>query len=204
MGADGATTSPTLLAKVRDYENREAWERFLSQYEPLIRGWCRRFGVRGADADEVSAMVLLKLGQRMRSFTYDPSRRFRAWLRTVVNSQVKEFFSRAARPGGDTSGSDQLAQLADPTAAADALCQQLEEERRQRGLLDVALELVRQRVEPQTWQAFALTALEDGKGADVAARLGIKLNAVYKARSRVIQLLEQEVDRLQQAQAESL
>jgi RNA polymerase sigma-70 factor (ECF subfamily) len=57
------------------------------------------------------------------------------------------------------------------------------------------MQRARQRVEPQTWEAFRLTALEDQSGADVAERLGMKITAVFKARSRVQQMLKDELAR---------
>jgi RNA polymerase sigma-70 factor (ECF subfamily) len=61
-----------------------------------------------------------------------------------------------------------------------------------------ALDRVRLRVEPQTWEAFRLTATEGLSGDAAAARLGMRLTAVFKAKSRVLRLLRDEVARLEQ------
>jgi DNA-directed RNA polymerase specialized sigma24 family protein len=54
----------------------------------------------------------------------------------------------------------------------------------------------RRRVEPQTWDAFQLMA-RDGKSAEeAAARLGMNVGAVFKAKSRVTAFLREEVRRL--------
>jgi DNA-directed RNA polymerase specialized sigma24 family protein len=63
-------------------------------------------------------------------------------------------------------------------------------------VLEEAAERVRERVEPHTWEAFRLTAFEGLSGADAAARLGLKVCTVFKARSRVQHLLQEEVARL--------
>jgi RNA polymerase sigma-70 factor (ECF subfamily) len=55
---------------------------------------------------------------------------------------------------------------------------------------------VHARVEPQTWEAFLLTACENRSGEDVAAALGMNVTAVFKARSRVLQWIRQEIERL--------
>jgi RNA polymerase sigma-70 factor (ECF subfamily) len=57
---------------------------------------------------------------------------------------------------------------------------------------------VRQRVEPHTWEAFRLTALDGLSGAEAAARLGLKVATVYKAKSKVQQMLHEEVAGLDQ------
>jgi len=59
-----------------------------------------------------------------------------------------------------------------------------------------ACALVYARVEPQTWEAFRLTACENLPGEDVAARLGMNVTAVFKAKSRVLGFIRQEVKRL--------
>jgi DNA-directed RNA polymerase specialized sigma24 family protein len=56
---------------------------------------------------------------------------------------------------------------------------------------------VRQRVQPQTWEAFRLTTLEGLRGAETAARLGVKLTLVFKAKSNVRKLLQEEIRYLQ-------
>jgi RNA polymerase sigma-70 factor (ECF subfamily) len=60
-----------------------------------------------------------------------------------------------------------------------------------------ALARVRLRVDPHTWEAFHLTATEGLAGDAVAARLGMRLTAVFKAKSRVLQFLRDEVARLE-------
>jgi RNA polymerase sigma-70 factor (ECF subfamily) len=52
------------------------------------------------------------------------------------------------------------------------------------------------RVEPKTWEAFRLTACEKLPGDDVAAALGMNVTAVFKAKSRVLQFIREEIERL--------
>ena len=93
-----------------------------------------------------------------------------------------------------------LATSSDPTAndplqlveARDDLAARLEAGYEQE-LLDQALARVRMRVEPQTWEAFRLTTFDALSGAEVAARLGVAVTSVYKARSNVQKLLQAEV-----------
>jgi RNA polymerase sigma-70 factor (ECF subfamily) len=58
---------------------------------------------------------------------------------------------------------------------------------------------VRERVEPGTWEAFRLTALEGLPGAEVARRLGKQVANVYVLRSNVQKLLKAEVAELEAA-----
>ncbi len=55
---------------------------------------------------------------------------------------------------------------------------------------------VRERVEPQTWEAFRLTAEEGLSGAEAARRTGLRASHVYVARFRVQEMLREEVEKL--------
>ena len=56
-GDNVALTSPTLLGALWDPNNEAAWRTFLQRYQPLIGNWCRRRGLQGQDAEDVSATV---------------------------------------------------------------------------------------------------------------------------------------------------
>jgi DNA-directed RNA polymerase specialized sigma24 family protein len=81
-------------------------------------------------------------------------------------------------------------------AAGEDLLKQLHDEC-DRELLEEAMARVRLRVQPHTWQAFVLTALEGQSGAEVAARLRLKVGTVWVARSKVQKMLHDEVRRLE-------
>jgi RNA polymerase sigma-70 factor (ECF subfamily) len=59
-------------------------------------------------------------------------------------------------------------------------------------LLHRALELVRLEFEDRTWQAFWRVTVEGQAVVDVARDLGMSCNAVYIARSRILQRLHEE------------
>src|SRR5262249_18429948 len=155
--------------------------------------WCRHWGLQEVDAQDVTQNVLLELTRQMSTFDYEPTGSFRGWLKTVAYRAWCDFLSarqRAQATAGDTA----LDRLASPAAGED-LVKQLDEEC-ERELLDQAMVRVRLRVQPHTWQAFVLTALENESGAAVAARLGMQVGAVYVARSKVQKMLQEEVQRL--------
>ena len=132
----------------------------------------------------------------MRTFARDPARSFRAYLRSLARYAWCDFLEASKQPGGGGGGSDVLA-LLDRVEAGDDLEQRLSDQFDQE-LLAEAQAQVRQRVEGPTWEAFRLTALEGASGADAAARLGLTVAGVYKAKSRVQQMLQEEVARLEQ------
>lgn len=198
MSSDELKTSSTLLLRLRDLNDEEAWEEFLTRYTPRIFAWCRRYNLQESDASDVTQEVLRKLLRAMRSFQYDSSRgSFRGWLKTVTNNAIRDFVStlkNPARGSGDTLVHSNLAAIQDPDALA-ALAKTIEAESEQE-LLCEAESRVRLRVQPHTWQAYELTARQQVKAADAANQIGMPVSEVYVARSRVIKMLRQEVEKL--------
>jgi RNA polymerase sigma factor (sigma-70 family) len=189
-------TSPSLLGRLRrDPADQAAWGEFVDRYGRKIYAWCRQWRLQDADAEDVTQMVLVRLAQRLATFTYDPGRSFRGWLRTLTQHAWSDFIKKRERAGRG-SGDRQVEILLESLQACDSLLAALEEPF-DRELLEEAMARVRLRVAPQSWEAFRLTALEELSGAEVAQRLGMKVAAVFKAKSRVQRLLQEEVAELE-------
>ena len=197
MAADStAPTSPTLLGRLAHVPaDQAAWGAFAERYGRKIYGWCRHWQLQEADAEDVTQQVLLKLAQKMRSFSYDSSRSFRAWLKTVAHHAWQDWLDSRRRPGAG-SGDTRVAEILETVQARDQLVEQLDEEFA-REVLDEAMARVRLRVQPHTWEAFRLLAVEGLSGAAVAERLGMKVATAFVARSKVQKMLQEEVRRLE-------
>lgn len=195
---DDTPTSGTLLMRLRELDDREAWNEFVERYTPRIYGWCRRYRLQESDAADVTQEVLGKLVKVIRSFEYDPRKgSFRGWLKTVTNNAVRDFLADLSGPdrgSGDTRIGDVLAAIQDPGAISE-LTATLEEEA-ERTLLREAEERVRLRVQPHTWDAYRLLATEGLSAAEVAVRLSMPVAEVYVAKSRVVKSLREEIERL--------
>lgn len=192
------STSSTLLMRIRDVSDTDAWTQFLTRYTPRIYAWCRRYQLQESDASDVTQDVLTKLLKAMRSFEYDASRgSFRGWLKTVTNNVIRDFLGGQAennRGSGDTLMQDRLAAIQAPDALAD-LARTIEAEA-EAELLIAAEAQVRSRVQPQTWRAYELTSKQHVKPQAAATELGMPISEIYVARSRVIKLLREEVRKL--------
>ena len=180
----------------REPADQDSWRRFDARYRPLIHAWCRHWGAQELDAQEVAQTILTHLSARLKSFEYDPARRFRGWLSTVTRHAWAAFVEgRATGPIG--AGDSRVDQLLHEVVAREDLASRLEAEFDQE-LLEVAMLRVQARVEPHTWEAFRRTALEELAPAEVAARFGMKIATVYVARSKVQRLLREELGRLEE------
>lgn len=192
-----ATTSSSLLVRVRDRADAGAWGRFVALYAPLLREWLRRAGVPPHDRDDLVQDVLDAVAQEMPGFTYD--RRaggFRGWLRTVLTNRLRNFCrQRPSRPlatGDDRFVATVLEQLEDPRSGMAEFWDREHDEH----VVATLLELVRGDFGPETWEAFRRTALGGEGVAPVAEALGMTANAVKLARHRVLKRLRQEAEGL--------
>jgi RNA polymerase sigma-70 factor (ECF subfamily) len=194
--SDDSNTRVTLLGRLRrDPSDQAAWSEFVEHYGPKIYGWCRKWGLQEADAQDVSQNVLLKLAQKLSEFRYDSSRSFRAWLKTVTHHTWSDFLQGQQR-AGQGSGDSAVGNLLLNLEARDDLLKQIKEDF-DRELMEEAMGRVRLRVAPQTWQAFVLTALEGLSGAEAAERIPMQIAQVFVAKRRVCRMLEQEVAALE-------
>lgn len=191
MDSSAARTSVTLLARLGgSTADAAAWAEFLRRYGPQVLAWCRHWHLQEADAEDVAQDVLLRVSRQMRTFRYDPGRSFRGWLKAVARAAWADWLDarrRAVPAAADTAARHAL----ESVAARDDLVGRLEAEF-DRELLEAAAAQVRRRVDPKTWEAFALTAVDGLSGAEAAERLGMKASAVYVAKGRVQKLLQEE------------
>ena len=97
-----ASTRVGLLLAAADPSNRNAREEFAKYYGAVIRDRCRRHhGLHDADADDIAQTLVLRLMARLSSFRYDPSGRYRAYVRKAVERSIKDLHrARQRRPGG--------------------------------------------------------------------------------------------------------
>jgi RNA polymerase sigma factor (sigma-70 family) len=194
-------TRVSLLGRLRrDPTNETAWGEFVDVYAPKIMGWCQKWNLQEADAQDVTQNVLVKLAEKLRDFTYDPSKSFRAWLKTVAQHACSDFLQSKHRPGVG-SGDSLIGKILLNAEAREDLVKHLEGEF-DREILEEAMLRVRLRVAPQTWQAFWLTAWEGLSGAEAAQRIPMQVAQVYVAKRRVQRMLQEEVARLEGPAAE--
>ena len=185
-------TRPSLLLRLRDPADDDAWREFVRLYTPLVFGYCRRQGLQEADAADVAQEVMRVTAREMPEFQYDVKRgKFRGWLLQTTRHRFHKFISRQNRsPKAASDSTIERFLDGDPSSVEQA---NWEEDYRQ-GLFDWASGKARPEFQATTWDAFRLTAVESVSVKEVAGRLGISIGAVYIARSRVIARLRQLIE----------
>jgi RNA polymerase sigma-70 factor (ECF subfamily) len=190
------TTRVSLLVRIRDRDDVDAWSEFIDLYAPLVYALARRRGLQEADASDLTQDVLRAVARTAPHFAYDPTRgSFRGWLFTVARNQLRKWANQRRRQPLASGSADDRRLLEEQPARADE-GDFWEEEYRSR-LFAWASERVRPAFRPSTWEAFWQTAVEAREPSEVAAALGLTVGAVYIARSRVLARLREHVQQVQ-------
>ena len=190
-------TSQSLLSQLRHQpSDADSWERFVDIYQPKITKWCLGWGLQRSDADDVAQNVLLAMSRQMKEFRYDPNGRFRAWLKTVSYRAWVDFIHSKNKQASGT-GSDELFELLSAVETREDFVSKMDEEC-ERELLEQAMIVVRRRVNEHNWQAFKMTVFDGIPGVKVAEQLGMAVTAVYKARSRIQEMLREQIEKMDQ------
>lgn len=185
-----ADTRDSLLARVRDPADREAWQEFVAIYWPVAYRLARRAGLQDADAQDLAQQTLFAVSQAVERWERrEPRVRFRGWLRTVARNAVLNALTRAPHDRG-RGGSSGVELLKGRPGKDERLSESLELERR-REMFRYAARQVENEVDADTWEIFRRTATLGQSCERAAEEMGKSIGAVYAARSRVMKRLRQ-------------
>jgi RNA polymerase sigma-70 factor (ECF subfamily) len=191
------TTRASLLLRLRDSQDHEAWAEFVSLYEPVTYRMLRRHGLQDADAREVMQDLFLAVNRSIDH--WDPAKErgsFRGWLSRVARNLVINWLKQRERSAIATGDSDVYSML--NNMPADSVAENIEfDQEVRRALFQRAAERVRGEVQPATWQAFWETGVCGSSPAEAARKLGMEVGAIRVAKCRVLARLKAAVNEME-------
>lgn len=184
------STHVTLLTRLKDGVDSDAWRLFHDRYRDVIIGFARRQGLQPGDCEDVLQDVLIALARAMPKFEYDPSRgRFRSYLKTLtIRAAWKK--SRQKTHGVPLEHMDQFVEC----DAADAQLDAVWEEQWRRYHVSRAMQRLESEFNEKDRMAFASYAVEGKSVDETAEALGMSTDQVYKAKSRILKRLGEVID----------
>ena len=189
-------TPASLLLRLRDRPRASDWNRFVDIYGPVIYGWARRKRLQAHDAADLMQEVLTSVVGTVGRWQSDQRRGpFRAWLCTVAKNKLCDYW-RAAPRRVRGSGDPGVQQLLEQLEARDGVPEPDWDENYRGEVLGRVLRYLRPQFSERTWTVFERLVLDDARPEKVSAELGMTLNAVYVAKSRVIARLRAELEGL--------
>lgn len=189
-------TSETLIAKVCDPDDRQAWERFEQLYRPVIYRIARSRGMQHSDALDLVQQVLMSVAGAINDYEKrgdGPS--FRKWIGRVTRNAILKAFTRG--PLEKASGGTAILHSLHEVASTHHPIESMIETEYQRELYSTAASKVQKDVSEVIWLAFEMTMLQGQSVDQAAATLGLAVGSVYAARSRVMRRLRDQVKRLE-------
>jgi RNA polymerase sigma-70 factor, ECF subfamily len=176
-------TSASLLERLRNPNEQEAWNRFADLYTPLLYYWLRRLGLSENDAADLVQEVFLVLVAKLPTFVYQRDGTFRGWLHALTINKYRELQRRKRLPTVDG--------LSDVPARDSQ--SQVEEADYRRHIVNEMLHILEDQFPPSTWQYFQAYVVEGQDPQTVAARFKVSVGTVYTAKSKVLTRLREEL-----------
>src|SRR5688572_30566424 len=177
--AEPPLTRVTLLNRLRDGTDSDAWREFIHLFGPVVYGFARNRGLQDADAADLMQEVLRSIARNADKMEYDPKRgTFRGWLYTVTRNKIYNFLNgqrNRPRGTGDSAAQERLDSVPDKADDPDADWD-LEY---QRQVSAKAMDRVKHEFQKSTWEAFWRTAVDGRPAGDVGGELGMSTGAVY-------------------------
>src|SRR5438093_13223353 len=146
-------TSASLLQRLRDEPDGDAWRRLVDLYTPLLQQWLRGHGLQASDVDDLTQEVLAVVVRELPQFQHNQRPgAFRRWLRTILVHRLRGFWR--ARQSCAAAGANDLAPVLDQLEDPQSGLSQLWDQQHDRHILARLLAQIEPQVAPSTWQAF--------------------------------------------------
>jgi RNA polymerase sigma-70 factor (ECF subfamily) len=192
-GTAGMSETPvSVLERLRTRPDEADWNRLVQLYTPYIDRWLRRAGIPPSDAADLTQDVAASLVRELPRFEHSGREgAFRKWLRRLVVNRTLGYWRKRRRRGSaieQVRASEVLRLIED---RRNELADRFDAEH-DAFVLQRLMELIEPCFTTSTWSAFRALAIENRPAAEVAEELGLTVNAVLIAKSRVLQRLRSE------------
>jgi RNA polymerase sigma-70 factor (ECF subfamily) len=181
-------TSPSLLDRLTGAPTEDDWRRLDELYRPLLHRSVARAGVPASDVDDLVQEVLSVVARRIAGFEWRGRGAFRAWLRMILVNEVRRYFrDRKYQPIATGERG-----ILDGSESQDSALSKRWDREHDKHVLASLMQRVQGDFAPTTWQAFRRHVLEGEPAGQVAEALGLTVNSVLLAKSRVLKQLREE------------
>ena len=194
-------TRATLIHRLKDWQDQASWQDFFDIYWKLIFKVAVHGGLTNAEAEDVVQQTMISVAKHMPDFKYDPALgSFKTWMLNMTRWRITDQLRKRPPPVlhlGKQAEISAAPPLVPTGAYAEPELEKLWDEEWERNLLAAATTKARRRLDPRQYQIFDFYVNKEWPPERVAAAFGISVNQVYIARSRVTDLIKEEVERLQ-------
>jgi RNA polymerase sigma-70 factor, ECF subfamily len=184
-------TSVSLLDRLRAAQADDPdWLRLEEIYQPLIRRWLGRVPGLGDESADLTQEVFLVMVRDIPKFDRRREGSFRAWVRQVTVNVLRNHRKRQSRK--PAIGLGPCDAFLDGLAKSNSELAREWDLDHDRHIFQKLQTVVQAGFAPVTWEAFRRFALDGLPAAQVAEELGLTVNAVTLAKSRILKRLREE------------
>jgi RNA polymerase sigma-70 factor (ECF subfamily) len=186
-GSDNSVSTSVLeRAKLGD---QDAFRMITQLYAGLVYHWIRKRGLSPEHTEDVSQQVFMAVIHNLKTFQRTkPADSFRAWIRTITRSKIVDHIRKNTGVeiafGGDKSLNE--------VATIENDDEDEEDDRDSAILYQKAVQFVKGEFADKDCRAFLMLVVDGIPAKDVAQILGISVNSVYIAKSRILKRLQDE------------
>ena len=184
------TTQASLLLRIKDRRDKQAWTEFDAIYRPLLQRFALSCGLGEADAEDVVQHCMESVQKHIEEFRYDPTRgRFRGWLRTIASNRIRTLRRRRIEASAGSGAFDNIPN--DDTSPEDAFARLWMEEH-----LKHCLDRVRSETDDRSFRAFVKYVIDEHPVSEVCRHFEIDRARLYKFKWRITQRLQQHMQEI--------
>lgn len=197
---DWLPTRASLLNRLKDWRDQSSWQEFFNIYWKLIYGVARKAGLTESESEDVVQETLCAVAKHIPGFKYDPALgSFKGWLLNMTRWRIVDQFRKRGpqiqhQSESDDSRTATVERMPDENSLNLDAAWEAEWEN---NLLAAALVKVKAKIDPQKFQLFDFYVHKDWPPERVAETFKVTVNQVYLAKSRITELLREEVLRLE-------
>ena len=189
------STRQTLIARVQDPHNEQAWDEFVDIYTRFIYAIIHSMGISFHDVKEIHQSVVVKLWKKIPEMDFTKIPSFRAYVTVMVKNEVRQFIrarkrllERENRAANDAS-LNYLNNIRTPDI------ERIAEKEWHIHIANVALQKIEPYFSPNAITLFRLS-MEGASPDEITEKTGIARNSINTIKSRVKSRLFAEINRL--------
>jgi len=182
-------TSYTLIERLCDLNEKEAWSRLHENYTKFIYSILHKMGVDPNDADDVAQEVYIQLSKNIEKFDREKGK-FRSWFGIMISRTALKHF-RSVKAKYTTQDKYEKYAAVEEQLESDGIENLIEEEWKEY-LCNIALERVSKLHRGKAYEVLVMD-LEEKSSQEIAETLSIEVSSVYTLRKRVRKTLYNEV-----------
>lgn len=197
-------TRTTLLERLKNWRDESSWQDFFDTYWKLIYGVAMKAGLTETEAQDVVQEVMISVAKHIPNFKYDRKiGTFKGWLLKVTRWRIIDAFRKrrlgSSRPPPSADTGTESRTSAEVVDHGSLNWDALWDAEWETNLLNAAMARVKRRLDPEKFQIFDFYVNKQWPAVKVAKAFGISVGQVYLAKHRILDMIKEEIQRLQKA-----